>query len=128
MYLTHIKVTMPRAGESVARDFYGGILGLREIVKPEPLKAGAGVWFDVGGLELRISVEEHRASADTQRHFGLACCDVDRLKAKIQAAGAVIEEGPKGPRKRFFVRDPFGNRIEIHSPGGLHAGGCDLSK
>ena len=35
------------------------------------------------------------------------------------AAGVPIDEGRPAPWKRFFVRDPFGNRIEIHEPGGL---------
>jgi catechol 2,3-dioxygenase-like lactoylglutathione lyase family enzyme len=121
MYLTHVTITMPRAGERRAREFYGGVLGLREIVKPEPLQARGGVWFDIGGLELHLSVEEDRFEADRQRHFALACGDVDGLKAKVQAAGVPTADGCPAPYKRFFVLDPFGNRIEIHAPKGLQA-------
>jgi hypothetical protein len=32
-----------------------------------------------------------------------------------------IDDGRSAPWKRFFVRDPFGNRIEIHEAGGLRA-------
>ncbi len=31
------------------------------------------------------------------------------------------EDGRPAPWRRFFARDPFGNRLEIHEPGGLRA-------
>ena len=123
MYLTHITITMPKGGERLAREFYRGILGLRELLKPEPLRYRGGVWFDVRGSELHVSVKEPCAGNDTQRHFGLGCADLDGLKARLQAAGIAIEDGRAVPWKRFFVHDPFGNRIEIHEPKGLRAGG-----
>jgi catechol 2,3-dioxygenase-like lactoylglutathione lyase family enzyme len=119
VYLSHINVTMPKDGEAIARRFYTGQLGLREIPRPECVDVRGGVWLDAGGLALHLSVEEQRMGADTQRHFGLGCGDVDGLKARLKAAGEEIEEGPPVPWKRFFIRDPFGNRIEIHAPGGL---------
>lgn len=120
MRLTHVNATMPGGGENEARAFYGGLLGLKEIPKPEPLRARGGVWFDAGGLEIHLSVEENRPGPDSQRHFGLECNEVDGLRARLEAAGLKTEDGRPAPWRRFFVRDPFGNRIEIHEPGGLH--------
>jgi len=37
--LDHIQVAMPRGEEAAARAFYGHVLGLAEISKPEPLAA-----------------------------------------------------------------------------------------
>jgi len=111
---------MPKGSEEVARSFYSGHLGLREIPKPEPLRARGGVWFDAGGLDIHLSVAEQRFEADAQRHFGIECEDVG-LRAKLKAAGVEIDNGRPAPWKRFFVRDPFGNRVEIHEPGGLRA-------
>ena len=118
MYLSHINLTMPQHSEAIARVFYSGHLGLRELPRPEGVDVRGGLWFDAGGLVLHLSVEEQRMGADTQRHFGLGCGDVDGLKARLKAAGVEIEEGPPVAWKRFFIRDPFGNRIEIHVPGG----------
>ena len=121
MHLSHINVTMPKGSEDLARSFYSGQLGLREIPKPAPLRVRGGVWFEAGGLDVHLSLEEQRIGADAQRHFGLECADIDGLRARLTAAGVATEDGRPAPWKRFFVRDPFGNRIEIHEPGGLRA-------
>ena len=121
MRLTHINVSMPGGSEDIARAFYCGQLGLREIPKPEPLRVRGGVWFDAGGLDIHLSVEGQRFASDAQRHFGLECFDVDGLRTRLTAAGVETEDGRPAPWKRFFVRDPFGNRIEIHEPGALRA-------
>lgn len=110
---------MPKGGEEAARAFYAGLLGMKEISKPEAIRHRGGLWFDAGGTELHLSVEEPRAGADTYRHFGLECGQVDELRAKLEAAGIATEEGRTAPWRRFFVSDPFGNRIEIHEVGGL---------
>jgi catechol 2,3-dioxygenase-like lactoylglutathione lyase family enzyme len=121
MHLSHINVTMPKGDEETARSFYGGLLGLPEIPKPEPLRIRGGVWFDAGGLDVHVSVEEQRPGEDANRHFGLECADVNGLRARLEAAGVRTEDGRPAPWRRFFVRDPFGNRIEIHELGGLRA-------
>jgi catechol 2,3-dioxygenase-like lactoylglutathione lyase family enzyme len=121
MRLSHVNVTMPKGREDIARSFYSGLLGLREISKPEAVRHRGGVWFDASGLDLHISVEEQRNGADANRHFGLECENVDALRARLQTAGVAAEDGRPAPWRRFFVRDPFGNRIEINEPGGLRA-------
>ncbi len=119
MQLSHVNVTMPKDGEASARDFYKGLLGLREIPKPQSIRHRGGVWFQAGDIELHLSVEEPRAGADTYRHFGLECGNIEEMRARLLAAGVAIDDGRPAPWRRFFIRDPFGNRIEIHESGGL---------
>ena len=121
MHLSHINVTMPRGSEDIARAFYTGCLGLREIPKPEPLRVRGGVWFDAGGLDIHLSVEDARPGADALRHFGLECAEVDGVRVRLKMAGIETDDGRPASWKRFFVRDPFGNRIEIHEAGALRA-------
>lgn len=119
MRLSHINVTIPKGGEGAARAFYGGILGLKEIPQPEPIRIRGGVWFDADGMDVHLSIEEGRGGKDMYRHFGLECHGVDEVRAKLEAAGFPTEDGRPATWLRFFVRDPFGNRIEIHEIGGL---------
>ena len=111
---------MPKHGEAIARSFYTGQLGLRELQRPECVDLRGDLWFDAGGVTLHLSVELQRMGPDTRQHFGLGCGDVEGLKARLEAAGVEIEDGPPVPSKHFFIRDPFGNRIEIHPPGRPH--------
>ncbi len=117
MRLSHVNVTMPPGGEAAARAFYGGLLGLREIPKPEILRSRGGVWFDAGDLDIHLSVEEGRGGPDSYRHFGLGCTEVDALREKLHRAGVAMDAGRPVPWKRFLIHDPFGNRIEIHEAG-----------
>jgi catechol 2,3-dioxygenase-like lactoylglutathione lyase family enzyme len=112
---------MPAGCEDVARAFYVGLLGLKEIPKPEQLRVRGGVWFDAGGLEIHISIEVDRTSFDERRHFGLECEDVAETRARLDKAGVLTKDGRPAPWERFFVLDPFGNQIEIHEIGGLRA-------
>ena len=98
MHLSHINITMPMDREDIARSFYGGHLGLSEIPKPEALRARGGVWFDAGGLDIHVSVEEPRFGPDAQRHFGIECADVDGLRAKLKTAGVETDDGRPAPR------------------------------
>jgi catechol 2,3-dioxygenase-like lactoylglutathione lyase family enzyme len=113
MRLSHVNVSTPKDSEEIARAFYGGHLGLQEIPKPESLRVRGGVWFDADGMDIHVSVEEQGGGTDVQRHFGLECTDVDGVRAKLNAAGIETVDGRPAPWKRFFVNDPFGNRIEI---------------
>ena len=121
MRLTHVNITIPKGSEDIARSFYAGLLGLREIPKPEAIRHRGGLWFDADGLDLHLSVEESRVGADTYRHFGLESTDVADLRARLNAAGVTTDEGRPAPWQRFFVHDPFGNRIEIHELGAMRA-------
>jgi catechol 2,3-dioxygenase-like lactoylglutathione lyase family enzyme len=112
---------MPKGGEEMARSFYVDLLGLREIPKPASIRNRGGVWFEADGLDVHLSIEEERGGADCARHFGLECPDVEGLRAKLRAAGVATDDGRPVPWRRFFVHDPFGNRIEIHEVGGLRA-------
>ena len=44
MILDHVQIAAPPGSEDEARAFYGGLLGLDELPKPEPMRASGGVW------------------------------------------------------------------------------------
>jgi len=110
----HVQVAAPPGAEDVARAFYGDLLGLPELPKPKRLRARGGVWFAVGDQQLHVGIEESFAPA-RKAHPALAvprAGDLSALAAKLEAAGrAVTWDGP-----RFYVDDPFGNRLELLAP------------
>jgi GNAT superfamily N-acetyltransferase len=112
--IDHVQVAAPPGGEGAARAFYGDLLGLPELAKPERLRARGSVWFAVGDQQLHVGIEESFAPA-RKAHPALAvprAGDLSALAAKLEAAGrAVTWDGP-----RFYVEDPFGNRLELLAP------------
>jgi catechol 2,3-dioxygenase-like lactoylglutathione lyase family enzyme len=113
--LDHVQLAGPRGCEDDARAFFGGVLGLEEIPKPESMRASGGVWFRVGAEELHIGIEDP-FSAARKAHPGLRVdsSELDAIAQRLEAAGAPVEWDERYPGvRRFYTADPFGNRIEI---------------
>jgi ribosomal protein S18 acetylase RimI-like enzyme len=112
--LDHVQVAAPRGGEDAARAFYGHLLGLEELPKPERLRARGGVWFDLGDHRLHVGIEEPFAPA-RKAHPALAVAPASELHALADRLGAAGHEVSwDGPR--IYVADPFGNRLELLAP------------
>jgi catechol 2,3-dioxygenase-like lactoylglutathione lyase family enzyme len=110
--LDHVQISIPTGAEEKARAFYREVVGLREIEKPESLKARGGLWFAIGDIELHLGVEA--VVNPTKRHPAFEVEDVRSARALFESAGLKIQEEPVIPgRERFTIWDPFGNRIEF---------------
>lgn len=111
--IDHIQIAAPQGSEDEARKFYGEILGMQEIPKPDNLKARGGCWFQCGSHEVHIGIQPDFIPAK-KAHPGFTVNALEQLKAKLQEAGYEIsQEPPIDGRSRFFTHDPFGNRIEF---------------
>jgi catechol 2,3-dioxygenase-like lactoylglutathione lyase family enzyme len=113
--LDHVQVAAPRAEsvEEQARAFYGGLLGLRELEKPNILKPRGGVWFSLGQGELHVGLEDNFTPA-LKAHPAFQVRDLPSLRRKLEEAGLAIAQAEPIPGvSRFYVSDPFGNRIEL---------------
>lgn len=112
--IQHVGVTVPTEGLDEAKRFYGEILGLQEAYRPEEELGRPGVWYALGETELHIQCRDGGPPVDADYHPGFAVDDVHALKAALQAKGIdIIDSDPVAGRERFFVRDPFGNRLEF---------------
>jgi len=111
--IDHVQVAAPPGCEAEARAFYGGLLGLEELPKPEPLRSRGGCWFRAGAQELHVGVEEPFAPA-RKAHPGFVVDDLDALAERLTAAGVEIAwDDTIAGAKRFYAADPFGNRLEL---------------
>ena len=111
--IDHVQVAMPRGKESVAREFYEGTLGMRETPKPEPLKGRGGVWFVAGSCQLHVGVEEPFSPAK-KAHPAFVVDGYHELQQVLEEKGILYENDDSIPGVvRMYVRDPFGNRIEL---------------
>jgi catechol 2,3-dioxygenase-like lactoylglutathione lyase family enzyme len=117
--LDHVQVAAPPGCEPEARRFYGGLLRLRELDKPEPLRSRGGAWFALGdgGQQLHVGVDEEFASA-RKAHPALLVSDVEALAERLTGAGVEVRwDDALGGVRRFYAEDPWGNRLEFVAAG-----------
>ena len=113
--IDHVNLRVPPELEAQCLAFYGETLGLPRIEKPAELAKRGGAWFKAGLHELHISLEPGADGWASQRHVCLLVDSLDRAQTKLEAAGVGLDEGISEAEglRRFFIRDPAGNRIEI---------------
>lgn|SRR5215472_5158429 len=111
--IDHVQVAMPRGGEDRARSFYGDVLGMSEIPKPEALAGRGGCWFASGAAQVHVGVEEGFRPAK-KAHPALVVEGLDEMLARCNAAGLPSRSDAEiDGRHRAHVFDPFGNRLEL---------------
>ena len=110
-----MQIAAPAGCEEEARRFFGGLLGLQEVEKPEPLRARGGAWFALGDRQLHVGVEPDFAPArKAHPAFRVDAEELDRLAESLAAAGEQVRWDDELPGfRRFYTADPWGNRIEI---------------
>jgi catechol 2,3-dioxygenase-like lactoylglutathione lyase family enzyme len=111
--LDHVQLAMPPGREAEAEAFYGGVLGMSRLPKPEPMASRGGCWFANGQVALHLGVEEDFRPA-RKAHPALVVRDLPALQAVLRAAGVEVRPNPDAdPGAGAYVDDPFGNRIEL---------------
>ena len=111
--IDHVQLSMPAGGEEEARRFYGTVLGLREVAKPPELAGRGGCWFAGPDASIHLAPEDD-FRPHAKAHPALVVRDLAAAREILVAAGVPIEEDDSGlPVRRCYIRDPFGNRIEL---------------
>ena len=114
--IDHVQLAMPTGGENAARGFYGELLGLPEVAKPANLASRGGAWFQAGSRQLHLGVERDFRPAK-KAHPAFLVRDLDGLRQRLVAEGqAPQDDEPLAGYRRFYLSDPFGNRLEFLEP------------
>jgi len=111
--IDHIQLAAPIGSENEARLFFQGVLSLQEIVKPVELQKNGGVWFSNDQIHIHVGIEEKFVPAK-KAHPAFEVADIESFASHIRQKGISIQMDDKLPgAKRFYVNDPFGNRLEF---------------
>jgi catechol 2,3-dioxygenase-like lactoylglutathione lyase family enzyme len=102
--IDHVQVAAPPGCEAEARRFYGELLGMEEIEKPEELRARGGVWFQCGRQQLHVGVQED-FTPSSKAHPAFIVTDIAELERRLEH---VTRDG-----SRVYTADPWGNRLEL---------------
>ena len=109
-HIDHCSIIVTDVARS--RDFYGWVLGLKEIAAPKEFDFVA-IWYDLGGTYIHL-LQKPQPDAISPRHFCLSTPDASAARLHFATLGIPIEETVQiAAADRFFVRDPDGNRIEV---------------
>jgi catechol 2,3-dioxygenase-like lactoylglutathione lyase family enzyme len=108
----HIVLTIPPGAQAQVRAFYGDVLGMTEVDEPHAGE-GHGCHFRAGDLEFDLDVELGTRSP-CHAHPGTVVADIDALAARLAERGIAVEWDDKFPGyRRFYTRDPVGNRLQF---------------
>jgi predicted enzyme related to lactoylglutathione lyase len=107
-------VTVPADLEAAAKEFYGSVLGLKQVPKPAAARQN-GAWYQIGDNQLHLSVEDEGQGPLSSRHVCYAVTDLAEAEKQFRDAGVEIiaDPSPVPGSSRFYVRDPGGNQLEI---------------
>src|SRR5882757_3983511 len=108
--IEHVAVTVSDLAR--AKHFYGEVLGLTEIPRPETFNF-PGAWYRNGPTDLHI-ISRTVVDGESRRHVAFYVSDIKMAARVLQLNGfPVLWERMKIPQiDRFFTHDPDGNRIE----------------
>jgi len=117
--LDHVTIQIDDGDEALrnALKFYVELLGLTPLDRPANTDNGRpGAWLECGPQQLHI-ITGAGASAEnrvSRRHPAFRVSNLEGLRKRLQAAAVEIIAGNRFPgQERFFVRDPWGNRLEF---------------
>lgn len=113
--LQHVNVRVSPAVEAAAKEFYGTLLGLREVPKPEDAAARGGAWYQLGDVQLHLSRDKNAANEGSKRHICFHVADLVEAQKHLENLGVEIlpDDQPIAGQSRFYIRDPGGNLIEV---------------
>ena len=114
--LDHVDIIIPKGSDNEARQYYCGILGLKEIDKPEVLKKNGGLWLQLDGSQVHLSYEKKDGvdPRKTKAHLAFEVQNLEQLEAELHKKGFQTKQQEQLPGlKRIESEDPFGHRLEF---------------
>ncbi len=116
--LHHVAVNV--SDVKAAKHFYGTVLGLQELERPNFDFDGA--WYQIGQQQLHLIHDQTMKPKETTAintraaHFAIRVKDYHKGLAKLKQQNVPLVENPSSVSgfAQFFCADPDGNVIELH--------------
>jgi catechol 2,3-dioxygenase-like lactoylglutathione lyase family enzyme len=104
----HVTVVVTDLEKAAA--FYGGLLGLPRLPRPQ---TSPGLFFQAGEVQLHITLAD-QAEPPSPRHVAFEVDDLDAVLAGVAGMGLPVwDDSPIAGWVRKQCRDPFGNGVEL---------------
>jgi len=87
--IDHIQITSSSEAEDAMLFFYSKVLGLRQIPKPEAVKANRGTWYLLGEIQLHTSIEQNPSNETSRRHICFRVRNLNRLVRNINKVSKI---------------------------------------
>lgn len=111
--IDHVQLVAPPGSEPEAREFYTGILRFEEVEKPKTLQQRGGAWFEAGNINIHIGIEKEFTPA-RKAHPAIEVENIEALGKYLKTKDINVTWDDRLPGvKRFYINDPFENRIEF---------------
>ena len=111
--IDHVQLAAPPGCEAEARKFFVGVLGMTELTKPPALQNRGGIWLQCGMHQLHIGTQKDFKPA-AKAHPAIRVMDMSALRSRLEAHQIeILEDGAIIGLERFYINDPFGNRLEF---------------
>jgi catechol 2,3-dioxygenase-like lactoylglutathione lyase family enzyme len=113
--INHVTIAVPAGEHDKVRHFYGQILGLEEIPRPDALNAVYDLmWFKFLDILFHLDFTPPWTKPAENRHVAIEIEDLPSIRQYLERQGATIKEAVGMPdRDRFYLLDPFGNYFEL---------------
>ena len=112
--INSVAVPVGLGGLSEARQFYGGILGLKQVEVTEATGGKGGAWFELAGGQKLHLCTDFPGYPMRNPHPVFTVERFEELRQRILAHAGHVEDNSDIPGvRRFFSRDPFGNHLEF---------------
>lgn len=111
----HVSVNCHDASLDDMVAFYGGVLELGDVPRPEIPGVG-GHWHGVGDQQLHVVAAAPRGTPidATGNHYCVGVEDLDAAVAELEARGIPYTRGVQGESVvQIWINDPAGNTVEL---------------
>ena len=113
--INHVTLSVPAGEHAKVRAFYGDLLGLEEVPRPEALNAVYDLmWFKFLDILLHLDFSPPWVRPAENHHIAVEVENLPAVRRYLESRGATIREAVVMPdRNRFYLLDPFGNYFEL---------------